>query len=158
MPGEADRYYGSAVPCPADEPARGESPLRYLDVWSAAYLQAKSENDSLVRANVFGLQLGQAPLAMMDSACFLPIKYLDLNGPYEISGLESAGSTVVPSQYSTSRPGRRSSIPIQRQAALTWSGIRYVSFFERTAHTFRSAYLPGQRSRCSDERERATAP
>jgi hypothetical protein len=34
----------------------------------------------------------------MDSARSLPIKYLGLGGPSRISGLESAGSTVVPSQ------------------------------------------------------------
>jgi len=45
-------------------------PYRY--VWSAAELQAKTENDNLVCANVFGLCWSQRLLAMMDSARSLP--------------------------------------------------------------------------------------
>ena len=38
----------------------------------AAELQAKTENDRVVCANVFGLWWSQRPLAMMDSARSLP--------------------------------------------------------------------------------------
>jgi hypothetical protein len=45
---------------------------RYRYVWSAAELQAKTENDVLVCANVFGLWWSQRLRAMMDSARSLP--------------------------------------------------------------------------------------
>jgi hypothetical protein len=44
----------------------------YPDIWSAACLQAKSDDDSLVCANVFGLWWSLQLLAMMDSARSLP--------------------------------------------------------------------------------------
>ena len=45
---------------------------KYRYVWSAARLQAKTEIDSLVCANVFGLWWSARLLAMMDSARSLP--------------------------------------------------------------------------------------
>jgi hypothetical protein len=54
---------------------------------------------NLVCANVFGLLSGiKRLLAMMDSARSLPYKLNGLDGPLPTLGLESAGSTVVPSQ------------------------------------------------------------
>jgi hypothetical protein len=44
----------------------------YRYVWSAAELQARTEKDNLVCANVFGLCWSQQLLAMMDSARSLP--------------------------------------------------------------------------------------
>lgn len=49
---------------------------KYWYVWSAAGLQAKSEADIWVCANVFGLWWSQRLLAMMESARSLPYKLL----------------------------------------------------------------------------------
>jgi hypothetical protein len=52
--------------------AAGSVIKQYRYVWSAACLQAKSDDDSLVGANVFGLWWSLQLLAMMDSARSLP--------------------------------------------------------------------------------------
>jgi hypothetical protein len=111
----------------------------YRYVWSAAELQTKTEEWW------FGLRQCIRPL--VESATpghdgFRPLSSLLASRPgrpLPISGLESAGSTVVPSQYPPADLGRKSSIPFWAQGAVANAGIRYVSFLHNTAQAMRSS-------------------
>jgi hypothetical protein len=81
----------------------------------------------LVCANVFGLGGVSDPGPWWDPPALFPVSEIGLKGPLPISGLESAGSTVVPSQYFRQQTWRefiRSSIAAERRAT---SSLRWIN-------------------------------
>jgi hypothetical protein len=91
------------------------------------------------------------PRAIMESARPHPYKLDGHEGPLPIPGLKGAGSTVVPSQYSTSRPGENSvSSLVRKDLSIRPLSLLMVKSSERPgavqgARFLRGAANPGRR-------------
>jgi hypothetical protein len=115
------------------------------NVWSAAFLQAKNEDDGMVCANVFGLFVSSGSWHLMECAALA--SYLISKSRTTYSGLQvsrAPGSTVLPSHCSPANlAGNPNSCSSRRGGLRLWESRkrfpRLASFARRQLQASSSA-------------------